>query len=365
MSRVLVALAVAALAAPGVALAARSQGALLPSPTAPLDTRVPLTARSRSCRPGCRPGCRSRTSRRSRRPCTRRPGRAGPRRQRLTLSGLGDYFFQVAAPVRDVRSCPDRRPSRACAGAPCCRASRRASACWPRSSSWTRGPRRGRSPSGPARVAPPRPAEHDAGAGRGLRGSRAARRPRPGPPGDQESGGAREAVGQPSVVVDGPTTGRRLAVEAPLEVRGARGPTAGPSAASASSWAARPPRRRRSRSPPGPRFALVVTPERRLPELERISADATGGAPAARPGGAAAPGAGAPVRHVRLADGGRRILADGAEASAVYRSAPSPAPPRRPSPTRRTTAPAWGSSSCSRAGSLLLLGGCVVAWAHL
>ena len=43
MTRALVALAVAALAVPGAAVGARSTGALLPSPTAPLDTRLPLT----------------------------------------------------------------------------------------------------------------------------------------------------------------------------------------------------------------------------------------------------------------------------------------------------------------------------------
>ena len=47
MSRAaLVAFAVAALAVPGAALAARPMGALLPTPTAPIDTHVPLTARA-------------------------------------------------------------------------------------------------------------------------------------------------------------------------------------------------------------------------------------------------------------------------------------------------------------------------------
>jgi hypothetical protein len=174
------------------------------------------------------------------------------------------------------------------------------------------------------------------------------------------------AVGQPSVVVDGPTTGRHLAVEAPLEIRGsARAGGAvvqrfrlllgGPAPATAA-----------VPIPAGAGFTLVVTPERRLPELERIPADATG-----RELLLLAQSALLRLARVHQYDmfvaptAGEGFAPTESEASAVYRYRT----------VAGTAAPAVVDEQDDGAGlelvvlvagaSLLLLGGCVVAWAHL
>ena len=151
-------------------------------------------------------------------------------------------------------------------------------------------------------------------------------------------------------MVDGPTTGRRLAVEAPLEVRGSARADGGAVRRFRLLLGGPAPATAAVAIPAGAGFTLVVTPERRLPELERIPADATGGELLLL----------AQAALLRLArvhqfdmfvspTAGEGFSPTDAEASAVYRYRTSPAPRPRPSSTSRTTAPAWGSSSCSQA----------------
>jgi hypothetical protein len=95
------ALAVALMAAP-------SHPALLPSPTTPLDTRVPLTAAATPI--ATRLPLNSRVANRQEVLVDVTPDGTVVRvrvRQRLTLRGLGDYFFQLPAPVLDVRALPE------------------------------------------------------------------------------------------------------------------------------------------------------------------------------------------------------------------------------------------------------------------
>jgi hypothetical protein len=364
----LVALAVVALAVPGAAHAARSQGALLPSPTAPLDTRVPVTARVPVLPTRMPPGVQVANEQEVLVDIAPDGRVVRVRvRQRLTLSGLGDYFFQVAAPVRDVRSLPGSQaepglrrgavlwqgfsPGERVLAAELeldARAAARALPLVVRRESGGLVLRNTTRVQGVAFAAPAR---------RGVLVP-VLRRIR----NEAALGGA---VGQPSVVVDGPTTGRRLAVEAPLEVRGrARAGEAvqrfrlllgGP----APSTAAIP-------IPAGAGFTLVVTPERRLPELKRIPADATGGELLLL----------AQAALLRLArvhqfdmyvspTAGEGFAPTESEASAVYRYRS----------VAGSAAPAVADEQDDGAGielavlivgaSILLLGGCVVAWAHL
>ena len=118
--------------------------------------------------------------------------------------------------------------------------------------------------------------------------------------------------------------------------------------------------------PAGAGFALVVTPERRLPELERIPADATGGELLLL----------AQAALLRLArvhqydtfvspTAGEGFSPTDAEVNAVYRYRT----------VARTASPAVAEQQHDGTdaglvillvgGSLLLLGGCLVAWAHL
>lgn len=101
----LAAVAVAALAATGSA-AART--ALLPSPTTPIDTRLPLGAGTVAA-PPLLPAANGRVTSDERVTVdVLKDGtvvRVGAV-QRLTLTGIGDFFFQVPAPLRDVRAVP-------------------------------------------------------------------------------------------------------------------------------------------------------------------------------------------------------------------------------------------------------------------
>ena len=96
-------------AAIAVALVATpSHPALLPSPTTPLDTRVPLSAAATPIATRLPPNAR--VANRQEVLVDVTPNGAVVRvrvRQRLTLRGLGDFFFQIPTPVRDVRALPE------------------------------------------------------------------------------------------------------------------------------------------------------------------------------------------------------------------------------------------------------------------
>lgn len=102
-----VALACAAAAALGAAPTAGARPLFLPSPTVPLDTKVPLWA---TAQPGpLQLPLNGRLASSERVLVDVRPAGevVGVRVvQRLTVTGTGDYFLTVPAPVRDVRAAP-------------------------------------------------------------------------------------------------------------------------------------------------------------------------------------------------------------------------------------------------------------------
>ena len=369
MRRALVALAVVALAVPGAVHAARSQGALLPSPTAPLDTRVPVTARVPVLPTRMPPGVQVANEQEV--IVDVAPDGRVVRvrvRQRLTLSGLGDYFFQVAAPVRDVRALPG---SQAEPGL------RRGAVLWQGFSPGERvlAAELELDPRVAARALPLVVRRESGGLVlrnttrvQGVAFAAPARRGVLLPVlrrirNEAALGGA---VGQPSVLVDGPTTGRRLAVEAPLEVRGSARAAGGAVHRFRLLLGGPAPATAAVPIPAGAGFTLVVTPERRLPELEHIPADATGGELLLL----------AQAALLRLArvhqydmfvapTAGEGFAPTESEASAVYRYRT----------VAGSAAPAVADEQGDGAGvelavlivgaSILLLGGCIVAWAHL
>jgi hypothetical protein len=269
-------LAVVALAVPGAAAAARSTGALLPSPTAPLDTRLPLTGGGITILPTRMPPGVQVTNEQEVLVDVTPEGRVVRVRvrQRLTLSGVGDYFFQVPAPVTDVRALPESQ------GEP---GLRRGAVLWQGFSPGERllAAELELDPRLAARALPLalrresrrlvlRNTTRVQGVGFAAAARRSALLPVIRRIRSEAASGDR--VDQPSVVVDGPTSGRSLPAEAPLAVRGTAGGGRGfrlllggpaPSTASVA-------------IPAQGRVALVVTPEPRLPELERIPEDATG-----------------------------------------------------------------------------------------
>jgi hypothetical protein len=369
VSRVLVALAVVALAVPGAALAARSQGALLPSPTAPLDTRVPLTARVAFLPTRMPPGVQVANEQEVL--VDLAPDGRVVRvrvRQRLTLSGLGDYFFQVAAPVRDVRSLPG---SQAEPGL------RRGAVLWQGFSPGERvlAAELELDPRSAARALPlvvrresRRLVLRNATQAQGVAFAASARRGALVPVlrAIRNRAARGDAVGQPSVVVDGPTTGRRLAVEAPLEVRGSARADGGAVRRFRLLLGGPAPATAAVAIPAGAAFTLVVTPERRLPELERIPPDATGGELLLL----------AQAALLRLArvhqydmfvspTAGEGFSPTESEASAVYRYRTVAGTAAPPVADEQDDGADLGLVVLLAGGSLLLLGGCVVAWAHL
>jgi hypothetical protein len=86
---------------------AAARTALLPSPTTPLDTKVPLGAAS-AVAPPLLPANARLASRQVVHVDVRPDGDVVRVRvvQTLTLRGTGDFFFQVQAPLRDVRATP-------------------------------------------------------------------------------------------------------------------------------------------------------------------------------------------------------------------------------------------------------------------
>jgi hypothetical protein len=98
---------VAALAALAVPASAAGRTALLPSPTTPLDTKLPLGASAAGV-PPLLPVNAKVSSRQVVFVDVLPDGRVVGVRVRhvLTLRGTGDFFFQVPAPVKDVRAAP-------------------------------------------------------------------------------------------------------------------------------------------------------------------------------------------------------------------------------------------------------------------
>ena len=366
MRRALVPLAVAALAAPGAAPAARSTGALLPAPTAPLDTRVPLTGGRVPILPTRMPPGVQVTNEQEVLVDITREGRVVRVRvrQRLTLSGVGDYFFQVPAPVNDVRSLPGSE------GEP---GLRRGAVLWQGFSPGERvlAAELELDPQPAARALPlavrresRRLVLRNTTRVQGVAFAAAARRSVLVPVlrriRDRVASG--DAVGQPSVVVEGETTGREVPVEAPLSVRGAvRGGRSfrlllgGPAPATAVVAV-----------PADGDLTLVVTPEQRVPELERIPADATGEELLQL----------AQAALLRLArvhqfdtfvspTAGEGFLPEQAEASAVYRYRTVAAATAAPAAEEEDEGTDAALVVALAGGSVLLLVGCVLAWSHL
>jgi hypothetical protein len=371
VSRALVALVVAALAAPGAALAARPTGALLPSPTAPLDTRVPLTARAAvAVLPTRMPPGVQVTNEQEVLVDLAHDGRVVRVRvrQRLTLSGVGDYFFQVPAPVRDVRALPESQ------GEP---GLRQGAVLWQGFSPGERvlAAEIELDPRAAARALPlavrrdgRRLVLRNTTRVQGVAFAAAARRSVLLPVirriRSQAAGGDR--VGQPSVLVDGPTSGRRLPVEAPLGVRGTALADGGAVRRFRLLLGGPAPSTAAVAIPAAGDFTLVVTPERRLPELDRVPVDATGGELLQL----------AQAALLRLArvhqyntfvspTAGEGFTPENAEVSAVYRYrtvAATAAPAVAEEGDDGTDA---GLLVLLAGASLFLLGGCLVAWAHL
>ena len=370
MTRALVALAVAALAVPGAAVGARSTGALLPSPTAPLDTRLPLTGGRVAILPTRMPPGVQVTNEQEVLVDVTPEGRVVRVRvrQRLTLSGLGDYFFQVPAPVRDVHALPE---SRAEPGL------RRGSVLWPGFSPGERvlAAEHELDPQAAARALPLavrresrrlvlRNTTRVQGVGFAASARRSVlvpvlRRIR-----DRVASG--DAVGQPSVVVEGETTGRRIPVEAPLEVRGSARARGGATRRFRLLLGGPAPATAAVTIPAGAGLTLAVTPQPRLPELERIPADATGDELLRL----------AQAALLRLArvhqydtflspTAGEGFLPEQARASAVYRYRTVAAGAVAAASEEHDDGTDTGLVVLLAGGSVLLLIGCLVGWAHL
>jgi hypothetical protein len=270
-------LAAAAAAALLTAGTAAGRTALLPSPTTPIDTSLPLGADSVTV-PPLLPAVNGRAASDERVTVdVLRDGTVVRVRavQRLTLTGTGDFFFQVPAPLLDVRAAPS---SQAEPGF------RRNAILWQGFANRRRllASDADLEPAATAPVLPLRLQLSETGSLQ-LRNTTAvsAQAFRA----DARSEDVRRMLTgivarptvQPSVDVSGPVQGRRVVVEAPLLVRGeirSRGRTVlrfsrvvgGPSAANVR---VAPP------SPvPDPEVALTARPVRLLPELHRLPAGA-------------------------------------------------------------------------------------------
>ena len=362
MTRVLAALAVAALAGPGAALAAQPTGALLPSPTAPLDTRVPLTARVAVLPTRVPPGARVANAQEVL--VDLAPDGSVVRvrvRQRLTLTGIGDYFFQVPAPVRDVRALPgsDAEPGL-----------RRGAVLWQGFSPGRRvlAAELELDPRAATRALPLavrresrrlvlRNTTQVQGVGFTAPARRGALVPVVRRIRAQAAG--RGAVEQPSVVVDGATTGRRIGVEAPLAIRGRARADGGVTRSFRLLLGGPAPATAAIAIPAGAGFELVATPERRVPELDRIPANATGAELLVL-----AQSALLRLARVHQYDTFLGAPATGA-ASAVYRYRTVAGTAAQTVTEERDDGTDVGLVVLLAGGSLLLLGGCVFAWAHL
>jgi hypothetical protein len=98
---------VATLAALAVPATAAARPALLPSPTTPLDTKLPLGASASGVPPLLPVNARVSTRQTVFVDVLPDGTVVGVRvRDVLTLRGTGDFFFQVPAPVKDVRAAP-------------------------------------------------------------------------------------------------------------------------------------------------------------------------------------------------------------------------------------------------------------------
>jgi hypothetical protein len=104
-ARLALAVGLVALVAPG---AAAARTALLPSPTTPLDTKLPLGAAASATAPPLVPANAPVENRQVVFVDVRPDGTVLRVRVRqvLTLRGTGDFFFQVPAPVKDVHAAP-------------------------------------------------------------------------------------------------------------------------------------------------------------------------------------------------------------------------------------------------------------------
>jgi hypothetical protein len=203
--------------------AAAARPALLPSPTVPLDARVPLTGAAPA---GPIQLPRNAGAANSQQVLAEVAGEGTVVRlrvlQRLTLTGLGDFFFQIPAPVRDVRALPGSQ------GEPGLRANailwqgfsagrrRLAAEAELRPSAAGALPLRVELGRGTLRL-------RNATSVRTLGFAASAERSAVLPVLTQiaEQAAGRSPPGRPIVQIKGPTVGRRLLVDAPLRVVGA------------------------------------------------------------------------------------------------------------------------------------------------
>jgi hypothetical protein len=251
---------VAALAALAVPSTATARPALLPSPTTPLDTKLPLGASATGVPPLLPVNARVST-RQTVSVDVLPDGTVVAVRVRhvLTLRGTGDFFFQVPAPVRDVRAAPGSQ------GEP---GLRQGAILWQGFAN-RRRVLAADAELDPAAVAPVLPLRlqlrdgtlvlRNATAVRAQGFSAAAR---PAQLRRVLAGIPRHPLEQPSVDISGPVRGRTVVVDAPLRVVGsARG---GPSFDRVLGGPA--PSTARIRGVEGTRVRLVAEPIRLVPE---------------------------------------------------------------------------------------------------
>ncbi|HVD25926.1 MAG TPA: hypothetical protein VNB86_08020 [Gaiellaceae bacterium] len=345
--RAAVAVALIALALPATA-AART--ALLPSPTTPLDTKLPLGASAAGVPPLLPANARV-SSRQIVSVDVLADGTVVAVRVRhvLTLLGTGDFFFQVPAPARDARAAPGSQ------GEP---GLRQGAVLWQGFAN-RRRVLAADMELDPAAAAPALPLRlelrdrvlvlRNATAVRARGFSAAAR---PAQIRRVLAGIARRPTEQPSVQLTGPVRGRSVVVDAPLRVVGSVGGSrferllGGPA-----STTARIPARE------GARVRLVAEPVRLVPET-RPPRSATGS------------------ELVFLATKGLLRLARTFQYNAFLAGPGVGAPPRttyvyrtvtpRPSVQPPASDDDWGLPLALLLGAAIVVasGGLVVAWAH-
>jgi hypothetical protein len=328
----------------------------LPSPTAPLDSRLPLGAAATATQVQLPPAARAANRQVVLVDLAETGAVTGVRvRQRLTLTGLGDYFFQIAAPVRDVRALPESQSEPGL---------RRAAVLWQGFSPGRRvlAAELELDPRAAARALPLRLQRHKGAItlrnvtaatplGFVAKVQRSAVLPAFARIAEQAAG--RRLADVPTVEVQGTTTGRRLRVDAPLLVRGTVGTRrfrlvlGGPRPAQATIEA-----------PPGAEVTLTAEPIPLLSDLAPPARTATGRELLLR----------AERALFRLArvNQYRSFLASPAPgtAKAVYRFrtvAETTPPPARHRDDRNDLLLVLALG----VGGILALGGAVVAWAHL
>jgi hypothetical protein len=265
MRRAAVAAALVALALPA---AAAGRTALLPSPTTPLDTKLPLGASSAGVPPLLPTNARV-SSRQIVSVDVLTDGTVVAVRVRhvLTLRGTGDFFFQVPAPARDARAAPGSQ------GEP---GLRQGAVLWQGFAN-RRRVLAADIELDPAAAAPALPLQLELRDGMLVLRNATAVRARgfsaATPPAQIRrvlAGIARHPTEQPSVQISGPVRGRSVVVDAPLRVVGSVGENrfervlGGPA-----STTARIPARE------GSRVRLVADPVRLVPET-RPPRSATG-----------------------------------------------------------------------------------------